>query len=87
MRHWPRVNETFLFHNAGDGAKYFLGEFWIYPYKTLPAMYLVPADGLNLVYEQRVERFYRDLPRYGMSCPICGAECKCGALIRLFSLS
>ncbi len=68
------------------GAEYLLLEFWIYPDRKIPALYL-PDANLKILYEERLERFYRDLPRYGMSCPICGENCQCGALIRLFSLN
>ena len=66
-------------------VKYLLFEFWIYPDGKIPALHLPDSD-LRIVYEERLERFYRDLPRYGMACPICGRDCKCGALIRLFAL-
>ena len=67
------------------GAKYLLLEFWIYPDMKIPSLRL-PDASLRILYEERLERFYRDLPRYGMTCPICGGDCKCGALVRLFSL-
>ena len=68
------------------GAKYLLLEFWIYPDMKIPALYL-PDANLKILYEERLEQFYRDLPRYGMTCPICGKDCRCGALIRLFALT
>ena len=30
--------------------------------------------------------FYKDLAKYGLTCPECGADCKCGALISVLEL-
>lgn len=68
------------------GVKYLLFECWVYPDGTSPALHL-PGSDLPIIYEERLEHFYRDLPRYGMACPLCGENCQCGALIRLFSLT
>ena len=67
------------------GGRYFLFELWIYPNGKIPALNMTEKS-LEIIFDERVERFYKDLPRYGMTCPICGANCRCGALIRVFAL-
>lgn len=35
----------------------------------------------NIITLTVVKNFYKDLADYGLTCPECGTECKCGALI------
>ena len=57
-------------------------EIWIYPDGSSPGK--APQERLGeIIYSKKVPMFYRELPRYGMRCPFCGAECVCGAYIEL----
>ena len=67
------------------GGRYFLGELWVYPDGSIPASSSNQCYG-ETVLERLVPLFYRDLPRYGMCCPICGEDCRCGAVVRLTRL-
>lgn len=63
-----------------------LVELWIYPDGKIPAKN--PLKGIGeAVYEKTVPMFYKDLPRYGMECPLCGKNCRCGALIQLLKVT
>ena len=63
-------------------AKYILTELWIYPGGDIPAEDSVLSLG-PVVYREYIEDFYKDLDKYGMSCPICGEHCTCSACIEL----
>ena len=57
-------------------------EVWIYPDGESPAK--EPLETLGEVFWQRREdRFYPKLKDYGMTCPLCGDRCRCGAWIDL----
>ena len=64
---------------------HFLAEVWIYPDGTAPAQQAFETVG-KVVWKRRIDGFYRDLARYGMSCPVCGTDCVCGAWIELMEL-
>ncbi len=67
------------------GGRYFLEEMWVYPDGKIPAK--SPTDNFgDSVYEKLVPLFYKDLSRFGMCCPICGEECRCGAYLRVLEL-
>jgi GNAT superfamily N-acetyltransferase len=68
-----------------NGGYYFLGEMWIYPDGMIPAYSPSKIYG-EYEYEKKVPMFYKDNKKYGLTCPICGEECKCGALISLIRL-
>ena len=40
----------------------------------------------KLVWQKRIDGFYKDMERYGMSCPICGRNCVCGAWVELLQI-
>ncbi len=63
-------------------AKYILTELWIYPGGDVPAEDSVLSLG-RVVYREYIEDFYKDLNKYGMTCPICGENCRCSACIEL----
>ncbi len=67
------------------GARFFLTECWIHPDGVIPAEKIVPLNG-DVIYEETIPRFYRDLYKYGMTCPICGVDCSCGAKVELHRL-
>lgn len=60
-------------------------EMWIYPDGMIPAE--KPLMGLgDVVYQEVIPMFYRNIQMYGIECPICGTSCKCGAKIKLLRL-
>lgn len=62
-----------------------LGELWIYPDGSVPAQ--APARGIGkTIYQKKVPMFYSRLKEYGIKCPLCGENCKCGALIELLEV-
>jgi GNAT superfamily N-acetyltransferase len=67
-----------------DG-KYFLTEAWIHPEGVTPAKKIVVFNG-EVIFEKIIPFFYRDLSKYGMECPICGKDCRCGAQVQLHRL-
>ena len=67
------------------GFRYFMGELWIHPDGGIPAGTPTELYG-QTIFEEYVPLFYKDLPRYGMRCPICGENCRCGAVLRLVRL-
>ncbi len=62
-----------------------LAEIWIYPDGSAPAKVVFETVG-EVVWRRRIDGFYRDLERYGMSCPVCGRKCVCGAWVELIRL-
>ena len=65
---------------------FMLAESWIYPDGRVPS-YRVYADMGEIVFEEKIPLFYKDLGKYGITCPICGKECRCGADILLTALT
>lgn len=60
-------------------------ELWIYPDGTVPAQN--PLTGLGkTIFSKRIPMFYQKSKQYEIQCPICGEDCKCGALIEIISL-
>ena len=67
------------------GGRFFLEEMWVYPDGKVPAK--SPTDNFGeSVYEKLIPLFYKELPRYGMCCPVCGEDCRCGAYMRVLEL-
>ncbi len=63
-----------------------LAEQWIYPDNvTIPARESLRGVG-KAIYEKRVPMFYSELKKYRIRCPLCGSDCKCGALIELLEI-
>ncbi len=62
-----------------------LVELWIYPDGSVPAQN--PLRGIGeAVYQKKIPLFYKDLKKYNIKCPICGDDCRCGALIELLEV-
>ncbi len=68
------------------GISFMLAESWIYPDGRVPS-FRVYADMGRIVFEEKIPLFYKDLGKYGITCPICGSECRCGADILLTELT
>ena len=64
---------------------YLLVEIWIYPDGRIPGKPVYDTIG-KLVWQKRIDGFYKDMERYGMSCPICGRNCVCGAWVELLQI-
>ncbi len=67
------------------GVECFLAEIWLYPNGRAPAKETFESMG-KVVWQKRIRRFYSELARYGMGCPICGADCICGAWVDVMEL-
>lgn len=67
------------------GGELSLMEMWIHPNGYIPVYKMFDVYG-KYIYNKEVPLFYKDLKRYGFTCPICGEECRCGALIRVMEL-
>ena len=67
------------------GFDYFLSEIWIYPDGRSPAKEVFETMG-KIVWQRRIDGFYREFPSYGMSCPFCGENCVCGAWVDVMEL-
>ena len=67
------------------GFDYFLAEIWIYPDDRSPAKEVFETMG-RIVWQKRIDGFYSQFPSYGMSCPICGDNCVCGAWVDVMEL-
>ncbi|MBR6326504.1 MAG: hypothetical protein IKR61_06825 [Lachnospiraceae bacterium] len=67
---------------VANSVEYILLEAWIYPDGDAPACRSIDKMG-TVVFERRVPMFYKDLAKYGMTCPLCGENCTCGALVQL----
>lgn len=70
----------------GRGARYLAMELWILPDGRIPAEAAFFPRWGETVYLEDFSRFYEDLPRYGMTCPLCGGDCACGARVRVIRL-
>lgn len=68
------------------GYRLLVSELWIYPDGHVPADHILRNWG-TVVYEENIELFYKDLYKYKMKCPICGAHCTCGAKILIVKIS
>ena len=67
------------------GADYLMNEYWVYPGGKSTILPLSNVFGEPL-YHKKVPGFYAELDKYGMSCPICGKNCKCSAEIIIYSM-
>lgn len=62
---------------------FILTELWVHPNGTIPAN-VIAAEWGELAYEKYCQRFYEKLSDYNMYCPLCGTDCICGAIVRLY---
>ena len=67
------------------GGTHALLEVWRHPDGRMPSGHISHNYG-ELVFQEYIPEFYREAARFGMECPLCGSECKCGAELRLFRL-
>ncbi|MDE7479152.1 MAG: GNAT family N-acetyltransferase [Lachnospiraceae bacterium] len=67
------------------GIKLALAEIWIYPDGTIPAATAFSCLGRTL-FQRRISMFYKENRTYQIECPICGKNCCCGAVIKIFLL-
>ena len=69
-----------------ENVRYMLVEIWVYPDGRSPARRVYEKMG-RTVLSSREDMFYKDAADYGISCPICGKKCICGAYIEVIDLS
>ena len=62
------------------GVELIISENWIYPDGHIPVIKHSERFG-RIVFQREIPGFYREFPRYGLRCPICGENCVCGARI------
>lgn len=66
------------------GYDLIFGEIWIYPDGHMPVDKPMKTFG-KPYWESVEEMYYKDLPKYGLKCPVCGAKCICGAKLTLYN--
>lgn len=62
------------------GAVGIVMELWIRPDGVIPALSPVRYLGEPILITESKD-FYKDLGKYGLTCPECGSDCHCGAMI------
>ena len=67
------------------GVELFCVEIWVYPDGSIPAKNVYEAMG-KPIYHKLATKFYKDAHEYGISCPICGERCECGALLEVIRI-
>lgn len=67
-------------------AQYLLVELWREPTGRVPGRVILSELG-GEVEHRYIPMFYKNLADYGLTCPICGVECVCGADICLLKLN
>ncbi len=78
-----RKRNAFLLKERG--ISFVLAESWVYPDGRVPS-FKVYEDMGSIIYDELFPMFYKDLDKYGISCPICGKVCRCGARILLIDV-
>lgn len=69
---------------ADKGYDLIFGEIWIYPDGNMPVN--KPMMTFGKPYWESVEKmYYRNLSKYGLTCPVCGKKCICGAKLTLYN--
>lgn len=63
----------------------FLTEIWIYPDGQSPAKMVYDRMG-KVVWSETIPLFYNEAQKYGISCPLCGKNCRCGAYIHVIDV-
>jgi len=63
----------------------FLVEIWVYPDGSSPARKIYERMGRS-IYKKEIPGFYAGASDYGISCPICGEKCRCGAWLEVIEL-
>ncbi len=67
------------------GQELFLTEIWIYPDGRCPAKSVYDGMG-KVVWSETIPLFYSEAQKYGISCPLCGKNCRCGAYIQVIDV-
>ena len=80
-----------LFRKVGEGiaktnADFLLIEEWVYPTGESPIGMLTHIWGTP-VYAKSIPMFYKGMEKYGLTCPICGRDCKCSANVFVFDVN
>ena len=73
-----KVNAQLL----SKGVELFVVEIWVYPDGSSPALSIYEKMG-QCLYKKELPGFYADSSKYGIICPSCGRECRCGACMEV----
>lgn len=76
-----RVNAQLL----SRGVELFVVEIWVYPDKSSPARGIYEGMG-QCLYKKEIPGFYSASSKYGILCPVCGSECRCGACMEVIRI-
>lgn len=79
------ISHRLIAHAKERGAKYLVTEAWMHPDGEIPARETLLHYG-TVVYEEDIPMFYEGMEEFGMTCPICGDKCVCGAQVQLHRL-
>ena len=66
-------------------ADFLMAESWIYPDGRAPSLKIYENMG-EVVFKKKTLLFYKDAFSLGITCPICGDHCRCGAWVLLVRL-
>ncbi len=66
-------------------ADFLMAESWIYPDGRAPSLKIYENMG-EVVFKEKIPLFYKDAFSLGITCPICGDHCRCGAWVLLVRL-
>lgn len=80
-----RLMKVLLDSAHEHGADYLLNEYWIYPGGKSLIVPMANVFGIP-VFQKIVPNFYHGMEKSGMTCPICGDDCKCSAEVVLYDL-
>jgi len=76
-----RVNAQLL----SKGVEMFVVEIWVYPDHSSPALCIYEKMG-QCLYKKELPGFYSASSKYGILCPVCGSECRCGACMEVIRI-
>lgn len=68
------------------GVRYLVKEEWRRATEADVPAYKAMSHFGNRVVVSDDPHFYKDLPKYGLTCPKCGANCTCGAIVSVVEL-
>jgi hypothetical protein len=80
-----KLGDLFIDSLKRKKVQYILTELWIHTDGNIPALNPVSRWGTP-VYTKELPLFYDKLSDYGMKCPLCGSNCKCGALVQVLKI-
>ena len=67
------------------GFHVFAVEIWVYPDGSSPGRSIYEKMG-HSIYKKVIPGFYSEAFKYGISCPVCGQNCRCGACMEVIEI-